>query len=231
MYCIKCGVQLADTEKQCPLCGTRVFHPELEQAKASPLYPRKKYPIAQASPRAALVIVSAAFLLPMLITLLCDLQFNDRVTWCGYVIGALIMAYEMFVLPAWFKKPNPVIFVPCAFAALILYLLYINAATGGQWFLSFAFPVTGGITLIVTAVVVLMRYVPRGALYIFGGAFIALGVFMPVVEFLLDITFTAPKFIGWSMYPLVTFALLGGVLIFLAVNRPARETMERKFFI
>ena len=31
MYCIKCGVELADTEKQCPLCGTLVYHPELEQ--------------------------------------------------------------------------------------------------------------------------------------------------------------------------------------------------------
>ena len=26
MYCIKCGVELADSEKVCPLCGTRVFH-------------------------------------------------------------------------------------------------------------------------------------------------------------------------------------------------------------
>ena len=29
MYCIKCGVELADSEKVCPLCGTRVFHPDL----------------------------------------------------------------------------------------------------------------------------------------------------------------------------------------------------------
>ena len=29
MYCINCGVKLADTEHICPLCGTEVFHPEL----------------------------------------------------------------------------------------------------------------------------------------------------------------------------------------------------------
>ena len=29
MYCIKCGVELADSERVCPLCGTRVFHPDL----------------------------------------------------------------------------------------------------------------------------------------------------------------------------------------------------------
>ena len=29
MFCVKCGVELADSEKVCPLCGTRVFHPDL----------------------------------------------------------------------------------------------------------------------------------------------------------------------------------------------------------
>lgn len=30
MYCIKCGVKLADSEKKCPLCNTIVCHPEFE---------------------------------------------------------------------------------------------------------------------------------------------------------------------------------------------------------
>ena len=25
MYCVKCGVELADSQRVCPLCGTRVF--------------------------------------------------------------------------------------------------------------------------------------------------------------------------------------------------------------
>ena len=37
MYCIQCGVKLADTEKQCPLCGTVVFHPDLPRPEAEPL--------------------------------------------------------------------------------------------------------------------------------------------------------------------------------------------------
>ena len=35
MYCIKCGVELADSERVCPLCGTRVFHPDLPCAAGS----------------------------------------------------------------------------------------------------------------------------------------------------------------------------------------------------
>ena len=39
MYCIKCGVELADSEKRCPLCGTPVFHPDLPRNLTEPPYP------------------------------------------------------------------------------------------------------------------------------------------------------------------------------------------------
>lgn len=231
MYCVKCGVKLADTEKQCPLCATRVFHPDLTQPEAQPLYPADKLPPVQTRSKGPLVVVSALFLLPVLIVLLCDMQLSGSITWSGFVVGAILTGYVVMILPYWFHKPNPVIFVACNFVAVILYLLYIDLATGGGWFLGFAFPVAGGLGLLVTAVVALLRYVPKGGLYIFGGAFIALGGFMLLVEFLLNRTIGIQQLFGWSLYPLITLVLLGGVLIFLAINRPARETMERKLFL
>ena len=95
----------------------------------------------------------------------------------------------------------------------------------------FAFPVIGGIGIIVTAVTSLLRYVRKGKLYIYGGAAIAFGGLILMSEFLLDITFGISRFYGWSLYPLTTLVLLGGLLIFLAICRSAREVMERKFFI
>lgn len=231
MYCIKCGVKLADTENVCPLCNTQVYHPDIIRPEGERLYPKNKYPVPEKNAHLPQIIITAVFLLTLLTSLLCDLQFSGGVSWSGYVIGALVLAYVSFVLPSWFKAPNPVIFTPCAFATIGIYLMYINIAMQGDWFLSFALPVTGGICLIVTAVVTLLRYVRRGRLYIFGGAILALGAFMLLVEFLMSITFEGIKFIGWSFYPLMALALLGGLLIFLAIYRPARETMERKFFI
>jgi len=231
MYCVKCGVKLADTEKQCPLCGTVAFHPDIERTDADPLYPPQRYPSSKRGVRGGMIIVTAAFLLPMFITLICDYQLNGTVTWADYVVGALIVAYTILVLPYWFRKPNPVIFVPCAFAAAGLYLLYINLVTGGSWFLGFALPVTASVCAIVTAVTALLRYLKRGRLYIFGGAFIAFGAVMPLTEFLLTRTFDLPHYIGWSPYPFGTFLLLGGTLLFLAICPGARESFERKFFL
>ena len=231
MYCVMCGVQLADTEQHCPLCGTVPFHPELHREPAAPLYPEGRKMPPQVSPKGALVVVSAMFLLPMLITLLCDLQVNGTVRWSGYVIGALLLAYTVFVLPVWFRRPEPVSFAAGDLAATALYLLYISLKTEGGWFLSFAFPSVGAIGAIILTVTALLRYVRRGKLYIFGGAFLALGLCMPLLEYRIVATFDRPEFVAWSLYPLVILMLFGGMLIFLAICRPARETMERKFFI
>lgn len=231
MYCMNCGVKLAETEKRCPLCGVEAFHPDILREEVEPLYPQHRYPTPQVNSRATQIIVTTFVLMAVLITLSIDLQISGSVTWSGFAMGALGVGYVVFVLPYWFRKPNPVIFVPCGFVAVGLYLLYIDLATGGSWFLGFAFPVTACIGFIVTTVVTLLRYLRSGRLYIFGGASIVLGAFMLLMEFLLCTTFDRPRFIGWSAYPMIALVLLGAMLIFLAICRPARETMERKFFL
>ena len=114
---------------------------------------------------------------------------------------------------------------------MVVYLLYINHVTHGDWFLSLAFPVTAYAGMVITAVAALLKYLKRGALYILGGAGIALGVWMPVMELLICVTFPRISFVGWSVYPLIVLVLLGGMLIFLGIHNPSRETMERKFFV
>ncbi len=229
MYCIKCGVELADTEKKCPLCGTRVYHPEILRPEGEPLYPVNRMPVNPKATKLLPILMTVLWAATILVVLLCDLQIHRAMTWSGIVIGALLTGYVGLVLPGWFQKPNPVIFVPCFFAALILYLLYLSVSSQGGWFLSFAFPVAGGFGLIITALVTLLRYVKKGRLYTVGGAIMAQGGFMLLVEFLLCMTFELPLS-GWSLYPLLTLFLLGGFLIFLAICHPVREAMERKFF-
>ncbi len=229
MYCIKCGVKLADSEKKCPLCETRVYHPDIDILSGEPLFPSDKMPKAKSGSKALNGAVIILFLIPLIVCVFADISLNGVFGWSGFVAGALILGYIVFALPAWFNKPNPVIFVPCDFAAAGLFLLYINLVTGGNWFLSFAFPVTGGLCLITTAVVTLMYYLKKGRLYIIGGASILFGAFMLLIEFLMTVTFKL-GFIGWSLYPLIVLILSGLLLIYLGFSPSARETLERKLF-
>lgn len=144
MYCIKCGVELADSERVCPLCGTRVFHPDLPCGQGEPPYPPTDHPRHEEVSRiGVLFVISVCMLLPAVITVLCDWRINGTIVWSGFAVGGLLLLYILAVLPLWFKRPNPVIFVPIDFAAIGVFLLYVNYATGGHWFLTFALPVTG----------------------------------------------------------------------------------------
>ena len=229
MYCINCGVKLEKSEEKCPLCGTVVCHPDFRPEKEAGLFPKNRVPEIKHRSKAFNGAVIIMFLIPVVVSFLADFCLDGKIDWFGYVLGAILMGYTAFALPLWFEKPNPVIFTPCVFAEAIGYLLYINCVTGGEWFLSFAFPVAGGFGLIVTAVVTLLYYLKKGKLYIFGGAFMLTGGFIMLTEFFLTITFDI-KFLGWSIYPLSALIMLGGLLLYLAINKSARETMERKLF-
>ena len=98
MYCIKCGVQLADTEKRCPLCGTVCYHPELPRPKESPLYPHKQNPQPRVSPLGAMSALTILCLIPLAICLLCDFQGDYRLSWSGYAVGAILLFYQLFLL-------------------------------------------------------------------------------------------------------------------------------------
>ena len=232
MYCIKCGVELADSEKKCPLCGTVVFNPELSRPDGEPQYPRM--PAAQpekVNHSGIMFVVTMLFMLPIVTTLLCDWQINGKIIWSGYAVGAVILLYTLVVLPLWFRHPNPVIFIPIDFAMTALYLLYINCATGGHWFLSFALPVTAAAGLILTAAVTLLKYVRKGYLFIFGGTIILSGAYTVLVEFLLNLTFGLHDTFLWSIYPLAVGVVLGAMLLVIAVSKPLRRSLHRKFFL
>lgn len=231
MYCVKCGVELADSEKKCPLCGTVVFHPDIDRPEGERPFPPDAKPAETVSRSGLLFVLTAAFALPLVVTLLCDFQINGGVTWSGYSSGALLLAYIVVVLPLWFRMPKPVVFVPADFAAACVYLLYINAATGGHWFLSFALPAVGVLALIITAVVALLCYLRRGGLFVFGGAFIAIGAYNVWVEYLINRTFALHGCLIWSVYPLAVCSLFGAMLIVVGCCRPVRESLKKKFFL
>lgn len=232
MYCIKCGVELAESEKKCPLCGTVVFNPELPRLDGAPPYPVFTGEGVDNVNRSGLMFVlTMLFLLPIVVVLLCDWQINGAIVWSGYVVGAVLFLYVAVLLPLWFDKPNPVIFISADFAAAALYLLYINLAVGGHWFLSFALPVCAGACAVITGAAALLRYLRRGYFFIFGGMFVLIGVYNVLIEFLLNVTFSLHDGFIWSIYPLAVCVLLGITLIVIGCSEELQKSLHKKFFI
>lgn len=229
MYCVKCGVKLDDSLERCPLCGTPVWRPEEmpdPSRSFSGIYPQK-----QRNERLAIVsFLTVLSLLVSFIILRICLRLYGGIGWSGYVILGIALFYILFLLPLWFRNPNPVVFLPIGHLAVGGYLLYICLQTGGHWFLSFAFPVVGMSCLLLTALVALLKYVHGGRLFIIGGSIILTGGLSILVELFQHITFGSRMF-TWSLYVVSTCFAFGMFLILAGTIRPLREYLERRFFL
>ena len=231
MYCINCGIELSQGQAICPICKTKVCHPDFPADQSLVTYPARPFQSEEYNRRGLLFVITVIWSLLTVLPVMLEWMLFHNIDWSGYVTGSMALVYLLFFLPAWFKNPNPVIFVPCGFAAVGGFLLYINLKVNGGWFLSFAFPVTAFLALLVTAVCALLRYLRRGRLYIIGGGLIALGFFSVYLEFFIYYTFESIAFVFWSLFPLVAFVLLGLMLITVAIVKPFKESLRKYFYM
>ena len=99
-YCVHCGVELADSEHECPLCGTPVYDPSSPTRLGHAPFPtprEKETPEVKTS--GVFLILTFIFMLPLLLSLVCDLSISGRVSWSGYVMGGVAVAYFIIVPP------------------------------------------------------------------------------------------------------------------------------------
>lgn len=230
MYCVRCGVRLQEGVKACPLCGTPVWCPEAGERGPAASY-SDRYPVYSRQKRLTVMAsLTVALLAAMVACFSIALNTTGQMGWSFYVIAGTTAFYLAFLLPLWFRRPHPMIFVPVVFLSLCLLLFLLCAYTGGRWFWTFAFPLTGLLAILTIGAVALYRYVKRGTIFITGGLLIAIGGGCMLVELFQHLTFQTPMF-SWSLYAAAVFLLFGGFLILAGIVRPLREHLERKFFI
>lgn len=230
MYCIKCGAKLSDGQTMCPICETRVYHPDFNIEEEN-TYPKIPFQSEEFNRKGLMFVLTMLFLIPIFLPIILELDWHRTVTWSGYVSCGTILFYIAFVLPFWFKKYNPVIFVPITLALSMAYVLYISLESGGGWFMKFTFPVAGSLSIIITAATAILYYVKKGCLYTIGGLLIALGMWTSFLEFNIRRNFNHSPMFYWSTAPLAVLSLLGVTLILIAMIKPLKESFRRIFFI
>lgn len=229
MYCMKCGAKLADTEKKCPLCGFDL--PILSPQQEKNLYPRRPRPRQREDFKGLLLFVTLLLFGAGGACLAMDLTVGGGVTFSAWVLFALLLFYAAFLLPRWFRRPNPVIFLPVFVLCLLGYLWYLDAFYGSGWFFPFVLPVTASLFLLLETVVTLVRYLHSGRLYIYGGFFIGLGILSFVTEILYRAAFDLAIRLTWSLVPLILLCIMGMGLIVIAIVPSFRAFVERRFFV
>ena len=226
MYCVYCGVRLQDGAEECPLCRTPVMIRDAAEGKS--LYPARMPADDRHGTSLVVLLLSLVMAGVGLACLIFCLHRYGEVSWSGYVLLGIGLLWVWILLPLLFRRYRPMIFLPIGFACLAGVLLYICEKTGGDWFLSFAFPVTG-ITAVLTLLgVALFRYIRQGRLRLLGLYLIVIGASFMLIEFFQHITFGARMF-DWSLYCVVAFGAIG-LFLFIATLIPPLHAHLRKIF-
>ena len=231
MYCIKCGVELSEGQSICPICETKVYHPDFQISEEKTTYPKKEFKSEEFNLKGLMLVITIIFLIPLLLPVILELSWHHSINWSGYVFGGVVVFYVTFMLPSWFKHSTPAIFIPSSLIAITAYLWYICYKTGGDWFFSFAMPISLSFMVICTAVATLTYYIKRGRLYIFGGFFIALGVWTCLIELLIRLVFSVNTHFYWSSCTLALLFIVGTLLIIIEIIKPVKETLRKIFYI
>ena len=231
MYCIKCGVELSEGQSICPICETKVYHPDFDIPKNKSTYPKKEFKSEEFNRKGFMLFITIIMLIPLLLPVILELSWHQTINWSGYVFGGVLLFYIMFMLPSWFKHPSPAIFVPSSFVAAIVYIWYISFLSEGSWFFSFGLPISLSFAVICSAAAILVYYLKRGHLYVYGGFFIALGAWTCLIELLLRKVFLINTVFYWSSCTFALLFIIGMLLLIIEIVKPVKETLRKIFYI
>ena len=233
-YCVNCGVELEKTEKFCPLCKTEVVNPrEPWREPRSRPYPKQIETIAhQIDRRFFGVLATLVLLIPVLVTVICDLMISGGVTWSGYVIGAIVMLFVWFVLPYFFKKPHPFWFALVDCLIILVFLWLVETVSQTEWFWSLGLPITLTISAMIvglTALFTRKKRVPvltRVSVVLF-----SVGLLCVLIEFFINNAAQRSLLPTWSLFCLIPCVILGLIALVLQAKKDLLEQIRRRLFI
>lgn len=232
-YCVNCGVELAKSERICPLCGVEAINPrEPFDETAERPYPRHVERINRFIDRRYIsALISILLLIPLFTVLFCNLLADGALTWSLYVAGAELVLFTWFLLPNLqhgICRYGHVLLDGIAVAAM---LFLIETMTAQSWFLLLGLPLAALLTVYAGFLTWLTE--PRcrlPLLYRISFALVAAGLVTVGVEFFISLFRGAIAIPRWSMYALFPCLVLAAALMLLNRRAALKEEIRKRFF-
>ncbi|MBN2658291.1 MAG: zinc ribbon domain-containing protein [Spirochaetales bacterium] len=234
-YCSRCGVEVDDDVKKCPLCSTPIQVLEPENIRIGK-YPDKPAP-HPAPPkrnrkeqrRMAAIIITFGLLIPASIAIAADVVINEHITWGTYTISALIYIWAIILLPLLYYK-TPVLTLMAYYLSTLLFLYSIEVFSGGEsWFRELALPIITFTALLIALNIYVISRSPIKGINIFAYAVFSLGLECVGIEMAVSLFLSETLMIWWSIMVLSATIPTGGLLLYLH-HKTKKTRKAEKFF-
>lgn len=232
-YCVHCGVEMAPSEKSCPLCETLVQDPACPWTPPESMpYPERVEEIMQhVDLKYGRKLAVLVMLIPALVVLAVNLLSSGAVTWSLYVIGALVCVYCWFLVPLFYRYRRPYAYIAIDFLSLMLYLLLIARLTGGRnWYLGIALPVLLATVLLLLLMIVAIRRLEWQPLERAAVVCLLAAGYLVALDAIADL-YTGSVFLNWSVYAGLPLMVLAVIFLALERKRGLKDAIKKRLFI
>ncbi len=233
-YCVHCGVELAQSERDCPLCHTLVQNPHCDWEKPEILpYPETVDVLDAHIDRSyARSLVTVIFAVIGFVTFGLDLLSGGGLTWSPYVVGSMGLIYAFIVVPILFKFPRPYAYLTIDFLSLAAFLLMTAILTDGlSWYIGLFIPLFVLSILVLLGIVLALRRREWPWLYRIAAACLLVGLFLLGLEGITRIYREMPLFFKWSFYATIPTTVLAIMLVIAERNKKIKNEIKKRLFI
>ena len=233
-YCVNCGVELAPSERACPLCKTQVNHP------TQPWREPEFYPYPQGyeqlthrvNRRYGTYLATILLLIPLAVTGVLDLLDNHALPWSLYVLGAGFCVFVMVLFPFYITKQKPYLFLALDALAIGLYLVLIGHLSGSMdWVWMLALPLVAVIGLSVLLATWLGRRSGKKILNLLADIALILGGMVVLGEVLIDQFLWQSVYLTWSLYTLIPLLAVAALFRIVERKEKLKSNILRRLFV
>ncbi|WP_142687304.1 DUF6320 domain-containing protein [Chitinophaga polysaccharea] len=231
-YCSNCGVILEDDMQTCPLCGDTantgkvvpdpVPHNGTVPATAPAALNRQQKKLVWE-------IVFLVLISSIMAALLINFIVNKTISWSEYPVAVclVILSYALFFA---FLPGNNVAGMLGGFITSGVLLLLLDTFTGGlDWSFKIAIPVLLTASLIVAALLAVIRLSPTGGVNLIAYVFIGSALQCVAIEAILSFYHTQKLHLEWSIVVCLCVLLIAIALLFLHFRLKKGRSLEKTF--
>lgn len=229
-YCVNCGVELDQSATACPLCNTRVYHPDQPVSPdAPPPYPTGKGIVETASAKDFTILMSIIFLTTSVVCVLLNLFSIPLGHWSFYVVGICAMLW-VFLIPLFFPGKTS-IYVNHILNSLSI-LLFLGVVShlhpGHQWLGRIALPIVLLTTVLLEILCFCFFYLKCSMIMKAITSVTSAAILCIAVELLIDLFLKQKIFLRWSAIVLTCCIVIDAILFTIYLREGLRSEVRRR---
>lgn len=229
-YCVNCGVELDPTAAACPLCHTKIYHPNQPVREDIPTpYPTVKGVSEPVKKQEFTILMSIIFLTTSVVCIFLNIFTLPYGQWSLYVAGICALLW-VFLLPVFFpKRANVYLNLALNGIGIALYLGFISFLhPGNGWYLHIALPIIAAAALLLEIIFVFVFHF-KCSMIIKTVIFVtAIAVFCMEVEAVIDYHLKDCIFLQWSVIVLTCCIVIDIILLTIYLQEGLRSELRRR---